>query len=77
MSCINVVEVVNVSKVSDVQVCNIIGLAFVFLESDVNEYVYHVEGMQEAYIIWFKYSPILDELCELKSTNFYSFPDLS
>jgi len=76
MLCVNVTELVNVSKVAEVSMEAITGLAFVFLSSHVTEYVYHIHGMKHAYVLRYIFSPSSMSLFELNSTNFFSFPDL-
>jgi hypothetical protein len=45
-SCVNAVELVNISKVANVSATDISGLAFLFLESDVTAYTFRIQGMQ-------------------------------
>jgi hypothetical protein len=76
MSCINATELVKTSKVAEVSPAYITGLAFIFLNVDVTEYVYHIQGMKDASVIRFKYSPSTNDLHMLSRTDFFSFPDL-
>lgn len=73
MSCVNVVELVNVSRVADISVSKVIGIAFIFLASDITSSTYYIQGMADAYVTRFKFSPVLNELVVLSS--FYAFPD--
>ncbi len=41
MACRNVTEFVNISKMAIVNVEDISGVAFIFLDSDITEYMYH------------------------------------
>jgi hypothetical protein len=57
MSCINIIELVNISKLAvDIPVESITGLAFVFLATNVTEYFFHIQGMRDAYLVRYKFS---------------------
>jgi hypothetical protein len=75
MSCTDVVELANISKVAEVPIAAISGLAFVFLSSNVTNYMYHIQGMQDAYIVRYKLSIGHGVLVELRDATFFSFPD--
>jgi len=77
ISCHNVVELVNISKIVDVDVNDVTGLGFVFLESDVTDLKYHIQGMTNAFIIRYKYCPETRDLLPLSPTTFQCFPDLN
>jgi len=74
MSCVDVVELVNIARVADISVSDIIRVAFIFAASDVINNTYYVQGIEDAYIIRFRYSVHSNELVELPF--FYPFPDL-
>jgi hypothetical protein len=73
---VNVVELVNISKVAVVPVGSINSLAFVFLASDVMNYTFHVQGMSDAFVIQFRQSLISNTLVQLNNDCFFEFPDL-
>jgi hypothetical protein len=73
MSCVNTVELVNVSGVADIPVSDVVGLAFIFLASDIMNNTYYVQGMANAYVTRFHFSVALNELVETKCL--FSFPD--
>jgi hypothetical protein len=75
-SCVNVVELVNISKVAVVPVESINSLAFVFLASDVMNYTFHVQGMSDAFVIRFCQSLISNTLVQLNNDCFFEFLDL-
>ena len=54
-SCIGVVELVNIGKIAVIHVKQITGLAFIFHENDVINDLYHIRGMQNAYVIRYRY----------------------
>jgi hypothetical protein len=74
MSCVDVVELVNIARVADISVSDIIRVAFIFAASDIINNTYYVQGIEDAYIIRFRYSVRSNELVELPT--FYPFPDL-
>jgi hypothetical protein len=74
MSCVDVVELVNIARVADISVSDIIRVAFIFTASDVINNTYYAQGIEDAYIIRFRYSVRSYELVELPI--FYPFPDL-
>lgn len=51
LSCIETIELISIGKVAIIPVCCIRKLAFVFLISNVVEYIFHVQGMREAFLI--------------------------
>jgi len=73
MSCVNTTELVKTSQVAEVSPANISGLAFVFLGEDVTEYVYHIQGMKDAYVIRYKFSPSCKTLMALSREDFFHF----
>ena len=70
-SCVNTTELISISKVAIIPVCCIRKLAFVFLESDVAEYTFHVQGIQEAFLIRFKYCFQTCSLVKLNKNTFF------
>jgi len=77
MSCINIIELVNISKLAvDIPVESITGLAFVFLATNVTEYFFHIQGMRDAYLVCYKFSFASNQLVELNSFTFSPFPHL-
>jgi hypothetical protein len=76
MSCINTTELIKTSQVAEVSSANFFGLAFVFLGEDVTKYVYHIQGMKEAFVIRYKFSPSCKTLMALIREDFFPFPDL-
>jgi len=77
ISCHNVVELVNISKIVDVDVNDVTGLGFVFHESDVTDLKYHIQGMTYAFIVHYQYCPETRDLLPLSPTTFQCFPDLN
>ncbi len=75
-SCENSSELVYISKVAVVPVCCIVSLAFVFLARDVMDYIFHLQGMRDAFLIRFKYCLKTASLVELNNATFMEFPDL-
>jgi len=73
MSCVNMVEVVNISGVADILVSDVVGLAFIFLASDVINNTFYIQGMVDAYVNRFHYSVASNELVKLNCC--YSYPD--
>jgi len=73
---LNVIELVNISKVASVPSAAINSLGFVFFACDVTEYIYHIQGVQDAYLVRFKFSPLSRDLVELNRSTFFAFPDL-
>ena len=76
LTCKTVSELVKTNYVAVVHIKDIIGLAFVFLADSVTDFMYHIQGMRNAYLIRFKYCQVLDSLKLLNSTTFHSFPDI-
>ena len=74
--CLNVMELVNISRIAKVKIASIKGLAFVFLESEVNSYLYYIQGMKNAFIVRFKYCATGKVLTPLDNSSFHCFPDL-
>jgi hypothetical protein len=70
------IESVNISKVAVIPVDTISGLAFVFLSSNITEHKFHIQGMQDAYLVRFIFLLESNELLELNSSTFFPFPDL-
>jgi hypothetical protein len=75
-ACLDVVELVNITKIAKVNIASIKGLAFVFLESDVNNHIYYIQGMTNAFIIRFKFCIEKRDLVSLDNSSFHCFPDL-
>jgi hypothetical protein len=74
--CLDVVELVNISKGARVNISSIADIAFIFFEADVNNNLYCIQGVMNAFAIQLKYSPsrkVLEPLC---SETFHCFPDL-
>jgi hypothetical protein len=76
MSCTDATEVIKTGLVAEVSSEHITGLAFVFLKADVEDYTFHIQGMNDVYVIRFEYSQSSRCLVELNRSNFSSFPDL-
>jgi hypothetical protein len=77
ISCIDVIELMNISKFAvDIPIESITGLAFVFLATNVTEYLFHIQGMRGAYLIRYKFSFASNQLVELHSFTFFPFSDL-
>jgi hypothetical protein len=51
MPCINVEELVNISKIADIPSTAIIGLEYIFLACDVMGYTDHIQGMRDAFLV--------------------------
>ena len=78
VSCHDAVELVNISRIVDVDVNNnITRLAFVFLASDVTNLKYHIQDTNNAFMIRYKYCPVARDLQPLTPTTFKCFPDLN
>jgi len=75
-ACLNVVEVVNIGKIAEVNIASICGVAFIFLESEVNNQTYCIQGIKNAFVIWSKYCLSSKLLIPLDASIFFSFPDL-
>ena len=75
-ACLNVVEVVNIGKIAEVNIASICGVAFIFLESEVNNQTYCIQGVKNAFVIWAKYCLSSKLLIPLDASIFFSFPDL-
>ena len=41
------VDLVNIAKIAKVNIASIKGLAFDFLESEVNNHIYYIQGMKK------------------------------
>jgi hypothetical protein len=65
MACRNATESVNTDKMAVVNVEDISEVAFIFLHYDLAEYIYHVQGMQNAFILRFKFSLKTNDLVKL------------
>jgi len=50
-------------------------VAFIFLECEVSNNLYSIQGMDNAYVTRFLYSPSRMALVLLDSTSFHCFPD--
>jgi len=75
-SCQNVTKVVRTNHVAVVSISDIIGLAFIFLAGNVTNSMNHLQGMQNAFIICFKYCHGTNTLLPLNEDSFHSFPDM-
>jgi hypothetical protein len=75
-ACLNVVEVVNIGKIAEVNIASICGVAFIFLESEVNNQTYCIQGIKNAFVIRSKYCLSSKLLIPLDASIFFSFPDL-
>jgi hypothetical protein len=75
--CLDVVELINISRVAEVNVMSIMNVAFIFLECDVINNLYPIQGMDNAYVTRFLYSPSRMALVPLDGTSFHCFPDLN
>ena len=75
-ACTNVVELVSVNKVMEIDANDITGVAFIFLLSDLTDYLFHILGMQDAYLVRYKLSFREDSLVDFNNTNFFPFPDM-
>jgi len=75
-SCQNVTEVFRTNHVAVVSISDIIGLAFIFLADNVTNSMNHLQGMQNAFIIRFKYCRGTHTLLPLNEDSFHSFPDM-
>lgn len=72
-----VVELVKTAYTANVDLECVCGIAFVFLAEDIMNYLFHVEGMQDAFTIRFKFCPIVQHLVPLNHSSFFCFPDVS
>jgi hypothetical protein len=72
----DVIELVNIGKIAQVNVASIFSIAFVFLESDVTNNLFFIDGVKNAFVIRFKYCQSRKLLVSLDSTSFFCFPDL-
>jgi AAA+ ATPase superfamily predicted ATPase len=76
ISCSDAMELVRVGLLATISLEDIIGLAFVFLAADVMEYIFHMEGMSDAFVTRFMFSYSSRSLNELNRANFTSFPEV-
>jgi len=75
--CLDFVELVDVSRCAQVNVTSIFtDIAIIFLESEINNQLYCMQGMLNAFIIRFKYSTTRKALKPLNRATFYCFLDL-
>jgi hypothetical protein len=51
MSCTNATEAIKSGQVAKVSAVHVTGLAFVFLVIDIMEYIFHIQGMNDIYVI--------------------------
>jgi hypothetical protein len=75
-ACRNLTELVNVSKIATVPVSSILGIAFIFLESDIINHIFSVQGIGNAFVTRFKYCLSRKQLLPVDHSTFYCFPDL-
>jgi len=68
--CLDVVELINISRVTEVNLTSIMNVAFIFLECEVSNNLYSIQGMDNAYVTRFLYSPSRMALVLLDSTSF-------
>jgi hypothetical protein len=73
--CLDVVELINISRVTEVNLTSSMNVAFIFLECEVSNNLYSIQGMDNAYVTRFLYSPSRMALVLLDSTSFHCFPD--
>ncbi len=74
--CLDIGELDDISRCGQVNVISITDLAFIFLVLDLNNHLYSIQGISNAFIIQFKYSTITNALEPLSRASFFSFPDL-
>jgi hypothetical protein len=76
LPCLDVVELVDISRSARVNVASVTDIAFVFLENDINNQLYSIQGMSNAFVIRYKYLTTRKALKPLCYTTFDCFPDM-
>jgi hypothetical protein len=69
-----VIELVNICKIAEVSIASISGLAFIFLEAEINNHTCCVQGISNAFVICFKCC--FSQKILVAFDLFFSFPDL-
>jgi hypothetical protein len=74
-TCHHVIELVKTSCTTVTRISDITRLAFVFLAENVSDFTYHLHGIQNAFVVRYKYSHAAKSLIWLTMESFHCFPD--
>jgi hypothetical protein len=76
-ACHDVTELFRTSSIATIRTGLIVGIAFIFLVNELENLMYPVQGMVNAFVIRFKFCGRSRGLIPLCDATFYSFPDMN